>query len=292
MVKQISLFLYKIIFYLDKLLYSLFKRSILIWFKDFLHQDSYKFMKISNQKVQFFVPNSLVNWRVETFYSKEPETLKWIDSFNKNQKFIFWDIGSNIGLYSIYNAIKNQNSKTISFEPSTSNLRVLSRNISLNNLQNKIEIMPLALTNQNNIFLNMNEKNFVEGGALNSFGETYNFEGKQFEAEMKYKTFGTSIDYIIEKNILEIPDYIKVDVDGIEHLILKSGERVLKDKKLKSMLIEINENFVEQYNDILNIMKDSGFEIKEKKIILTYLIQMKKIVLVKFIISSLKEKIK
>jgi FkbM family methyltransferase len=265
MVKQISLFLYKIIFYLDKLLYSLFKRSILIWFKDFLHQDSYKFMKISNQKVQFFVPNSLVNWRVETFYSKEPETLKWIDSFNKNQKFIFWDIGSNIGLYSIYNAIKNQNSKTISFEPSTSNLRVLSRNISLNNLQNKIEIMPLALTNQNNIFLNMNEKNFVEGGALNSFGETYNFEGKQFEAEMKYKTFGTSIDYIIEKNILEIPDYIKVDVDGIEHLILKSGERVLKDKKLKSMLIEINENFVEQYNDILNIMKDSGFEIKEKK---------------------------
>lgn len=265
MVKQISLFLYKIIFYIDKLLYFLVKRSILIWFKDFLHKDSYKFMKISNQKVQFFVPNSLVNWRVETFYSKEPETLEWIDSFNKNQKFIFWDIGSNIGLYSIYNAIKNQNSKTISFEPSTSNLRVLSRNISLNNLQNKIKIMPLALTNQNNIFLNMNEKNFVEGGALNSFGETYNFEGKQFEAEMKYKTFGTSIDYIIEKNILKIPDYIKVDVDGIEHLILKGGERVLKDKKLKSMLIEINENFVEQYNDILNIMKDSGFEIKEKK---------------------------
>ena len=125
--------------------------------------------------------------------------------------------------------------------------------------------MPLALTNQNNIFLNMNEKSFVEGGALNSFGETYNFEGKQFDAEMKYKTFGTSIDYIIEKNILEIPDYIKIDVDGIEHLILKGGERVLKDKKLKSMLIEINENFEEQYHDILNIMKDSGFEIKEKR---------------------------
>ena len=52
------------------------------------------------------------------------------------------------------------------------------------------------------------------------------------------------------------------------------------------MLIEINENFEEQYHDILNIMKDSGFEIKEKEIILTYLIQIKKIVLVKFIITS------
>ena len=42
---------------------------------------------------------------------------------------------------SIYNAVKNNNSKTIAFEPSTSNLRVLSRNISLNNLQNKIQII-------------------------------------------------------------------------------------------------------------------------------------------------------
>ena len=68
------------------------------------------------------------------------QALEWINTFDK-PKFIFWDIGSNIGLYSIYNAIKNENSKTISFELSTSNLRVLSRNISLNNLQNKIEIM-------------------------------------------------------------------------------------------------------------------------------------------------------
>ena len=111
MVKQISFILYKVIFYIDKLFYFLIKRSILIWFKDFLHQDSYKFIKISNLKVKFFVPNSLVNWRVETFHSKEPETLEWINTFDKNQKFIFWDIGSNIGLYSIYNAIKNENSK-------------------------------------------------------------------------------------------------------------------------------------------------------------------------------------
>ena len=265
MVKQISLILYKIIFYIDKFLYFLVKRSIIIWFKDFLHKDSYKIIEISKLKVNFFIPNSLVNWRIETFYSKEPETLEWIDNFNKDQKFTFWDIGSNIGLYSIYNAVKNNNSKTIAFEPSTSNLRVLSRNISLNNLQNKIQIMPLALTNHDNKFLTMNERSFIEGGALNSFGETYNFEGKQFNPEMKYQTLGTSINYIVEKNILEIPDYIKIDVDGIEHLILKGGDRVLRNKKLKSMLIEINENFLEQYRDILNIMKDSGFEIKDKK---------------------------
>ena len=29
---------------------------------------------------------------------------------------------------------------------------------------------------------------------------------------------------------MEIPDYIKIDVDGIEHLILKGGENTLKEK--------------------------------------------------------------
>ena len=51
---------------------------------------------------------------------------------------LFIDIGANIGLYSIYAAIKHSNSEVISFEPSTSNLRVLSRNISINKLEEKI----------------------------------------------------------------------------------------------------------------------------------------------------------
>ena len=51
---------------------------------------------------------------------------------------IFWDIGANIGIYSIYAALKHQHIQVVSFEPSTSNLRILSRNISINNLDEKI----------------------------------------------------------------------------------------------------------------------------------------------------------
>ena len=32
----------------------------------------------------------------------------------------------------------------------------------------------------------MREGKFIEGGALNTFGEKYNFEGKEFEPKMKY----------------------------------------------------------------------------------------------------------
>ena len=68
-----------------------------------------------------------------------------------------------------------------------------------------------------------------------------------FVSKNKYKIYGTSIDYLIENNILEIQNYIKIDVDGIEHLILKGGQSILENKKIKSISVELNENFKEQY---------------------------------------------
>ena len=265
MVKKLSYILYKIILTLDKLFHYITKRSILIWFKDFIQKDSYKKISILDKKINFFIPNQLTDWRVETFFTKEPETLEWIDNFEKKDKIIFWDIGANIGLYSIYSVLKNDNVSTISFEPSTSNLRVLSRNISINNLENKIKILSSPLSNKENQFLTMNEGDFVEGGALNAFGVNYDFEGKLFDSKMKYKVLGTTIKSLLDNNVLEIPNYIKIDVDGIEHLILEGAGNHLKDKRIKSLSIEINENFEEQYKKVIEIMDQNEFRLLHKK---------------------------
>tara|TARA_B100000575_G_C23093310_1_gene630394 strand:- start:48 stop:815 length:768 start_codon:yes stop_codon:yes gene_type:complete len=231
---------------------------------DLWSKKSYKKIRVLENDVNFFVPNELINWRVDTLFTKEPETLEWIDSFEKKDNIIFWDIGANIGLYSIYNAIKNENSITISFEPSTSNLRVLSRNISINNLDNKIKLFPLPLTNHENSFLPMHEKDFVEGGALNAFGKNLDFEGKEFKSEMKYNLFGTSINFLLKNQILEIPDYVKIDVDGLEHLILDGANEYLGNKKIKSLSIEINENFKDQFEKVIITMKKYGFKVFSK----------------------------
>ena len=81
---------------------------------------------------------------------------------------------------------------------------------------------------------------------------------------MKYQLLGTNINYLVKNNILEIPDYIKIDVDGIEHLILLGGDMYLKDPKIKSILIEINENFKDQHSSILKIMKEKNFKFYNK----------------------------
>ena len=265
MTKKISYIIYRLLKIMDNILKFFVNRSFLIYFKDFIEDNAYKKINILNTKTSFFIPNRLVEWRVDTFFTKEPETLEWIDGFEKKDNLIFWDIGANIGLYSIYNVIKNKNSVSISFEPSSSNLRVLTRNVSINKLENNIKVFPLPLTNKDNQFQIMNESDFIEGGSLNTFGEKFNFEGKIFENKMNYQILGTSINYLIENNTLEIPDYIKIDVDGIEHFILEGASKYLENKKIKSLSIEINENFKEQYKHVMEIMKKSNFKILHKK---------------------------
>ena len=97
-----------------------------------------------------------------------------------------------------------------------------------------------------------------------TFGESFNYDGKNFISENKYYLLGTTIDYLIDQKILEIPDYIKIDVDGIEHLILEGASSCLKEKKIKSLSIEINENFEDQLNRIFKIMRDNNFILKSK----------------------------
>ena len=265
MMKKLSFIFFTLLSFLDKIIIFLTKKSFLIRLNDFIQERSYKSIKVLNRKIKFFTPNQIVDWRVDTFFSKEPETLEWIDNFEKDKKLIFWDIGANIGLYSIYNSIKNDNSLTFAFEPSSSNLRTLTRNVYINNLQKKIMIIPIPLTNKENIFQEMREGKFIEGGALNTFGEKYNFEGKEFEPKMKYFLLGTTINFLLNNSILEIPDYVKIDVDGIEHLIIEGGNKFLDNKKIKSFSIEINENFKEQAERVIKLMKINNFDILHKK---------------------------
>lgn len=96
-----------------------------------------------SHRMLFSAPNDLSQYRLDTFSTKEPETLDWIDSLAEGS--VLWDIGANIGLYSIY-AAKARNCRVYAFEPSVFNLELLAKNIFLNGLQNRITIVPIALS--------------------------------------------------------------------------------------------------------------------------------------------------
>ena len=264
LVKKIFFLIYYIILLFDKIIHLIFRKRILYWFKEFFEKDSYKKKNILGRDIIFFTPNEITDWRINTFFTKEPETLEWIDSF-KGEKIVFWDIGANIGLYSLYAAIKHPNIEIVSFEPSVNNLRILSRNIYKNNFFKQIKIFQLPLSEQENTFSNMNEMEFIEGWSMSTFGESKDFEGSIFKPNHAYKLFGTNINYLLDKKILKFPNYIKIDVDGIEHKILLGANNHLKNNELKSLSIELNENYDEQFNSVNNLMIKNNFTIKQRK---------------------------
>lgn len=212
----------------------------------------------NNLKLRFCCPSRVANFRADTFSSKEPLTLKWIDQMSDDS--ILWDVGANIGLYSIY-AAKARGIEVVSFEPSVFNLEVLAKNINLNNVTKLVSIVPLPLyklSGFNNIILS--SENI--GSALNTFAEQYGQDGNLLNPVLEYKVLGLSADDLIAMLKLKPPTHIKIDVDGIEHLILAGATNTLKN--VQSVLIEVNEKFFEQFDGINSAFKALGFYLHEK----------------------------
>ena len=70
----------------------------------------------------------------------------------------------------------------------------------------------------------------------------------------------------MRNNIIgDFPNLIKIDVDGIEHLILAGAVETLKHPSCKTVLIEINNSFTEQAKSATRILLDCGFKLKEKR---------------------------
>ena len=210
-------------------------------------------------EMQFSVPNQLNQFRVDSFSTKEPETLEWIDSFSED--LILWDIGANIGLYSIY-AVKARNARVYAFEPSVFNLELLARNCFLNQSQKQVVIMPIALNDNmgaNQVLMTTTDW----GGALTTFGRNFGWDGKKIKTEFEFQTFGMSMDQALDLLQLPIPDYIKMDVDGLEHFILKGGSKILS--QIRGILIEVNDNFKEQSETCEQLLSKAGLTLIKKR---------------------------
>ena len=210
------------------------------------------------EQLVFSTPNKLARYRAITFSDKEPETLEWIDGFNPDS--VLWDIGANVGLYSIYAAKKGI--KVMAFEPSIFNLELLGRNIHLNGLSNDIVILPFPLNDQLGVNM-MNLGGTQWGGALSTFGRNIGFDGKPFHPNILYQIFGISGDDAIRLLQLPSPTHIKLDIDGNECLVLKGASDALASAE--SILIEVNDCYEKQAVEVASLLKGLGFVLTEKR---------------------------
>jgi len=198
-------------------------------------------------------PNWLTHRRAKHLLTDEPETIAWIDSFKNGS--LFWDIGANIGIYTIY-AAATKDCEVVAFEPAFLNLTVLQENIELNDLSSKVTIFPVGLSNTGGIkSLHLSRENLISGGAHNSLGKPINQYGGEMTGTMEIKVPASTLDGYYESYSKRFPDYIKIDIDGLELDVLKGASQVLNE--VKELSIELLGNN-QSDNRIHKILADAG----------------------------------
>jgi len=84
-----------------------------------------------------------------------------------------------------------------------------------------------------------------------------------FADKHRFSTIGISMADAINCLNVPAPEYIKIDVDGIEQLILKGGEDILST--VSGVLIEVNDDFSEQRENVKQILLGAGLVRIEKR---------------------------
>ena len=203
-------------------------------------------------------PNKLTRFRATTFASKEPETLTWIESFDTGA--VFWDVGANVGIYTIYAALKVQ-AKVIAFEPSVFNLEILTRNIVLNDLENSVTISPLPLNVKSEVG-SFHLQQATWGGALSQFGQKKQLEEFESSDNFNYQMISLTMDHMCDSIGLYRPDCLKIDVDGNEYLILEGGQNILKT--VKTVLVEVDDNMLMEAAKTAELLSRAGLTLVGK----------------------------
>ena len=209
---------------------------------------------------KFHVPNWLTFFRAKSLFSKEPETIDWIRQFPPGA--VFWDVGANVGTYSVF-AGKN-GARVFSIEPSFLNLEILQRNIVLNDLNDSVSMIPIGLGARNHLAgFFLSKENLTWGGAHNSLGKNIGAGGKALQEPLKITGLCITMDELVSTFGIPAPNFIKIDVDGLELEVLKGGIEALS--ATTSMLIEVDDQFLGQEDEISKLLCSLGFELENIK---------------------------
>jgi FkbM family methyltransferase len=199
----------------------------------FLNYDSFQSMWI--------MYNYFVDW----------EEFNLIKNYVKSDNTLF-DIGTNMGFYTIWMSQFIGKGKIHAFEPDSGNFERLQKNIALNYLQNQVTINQSAASDKDGIV------SFTSG-----------LDGENHIADSTLKNTvpiqSQKIDsYIQQHSITSSIAYMKVDVEGFEYAVLKGSETALRTKQIDIIQLEINKTIVnseKNIEDLLDLINEYQYQL-------------------------------
>jgi FkbM family methyltransferase len=203
--------------------------------------------------------NPITHFRWYLFPRKESEVREYINQYVKDGD-VFFDIGANVGVFSLYCAKRFPKTKVFSFEPEHSNLGLLKDNVIANRLGQRITITSVAVSDFSGLsFLNIQDTapgaaaHTEHKGPLTTTDEGYAVVWKEGIAT-------ATVDDLV-KHLGVVPNTMKIDTDGNEDKIFRGATKTLANPTLRSMILEMpSEEPKNQF--CTTVLKNNGFVLK------------------------------
>lgn len=143
------------------------------------------------------------------FYEYEKQ--KWV-SREVRPNSVFWDVGANVGFYSLLASKLVGSGKVFAFEPAPRNLSYLRKHLALNRAAN-VEVLAVAVSDRN--------------GTSSFEVEETGFMG-HLSGEGSITVPTAALDSLVEAGKVLPPDYVKMDIEGAELLALRGASRTFQ----------------------------------------------------------------
>lgn len=179
-------------------------------------------------------PSSDLNVFSQIFKEQEykPVVDVYLEKFKKKNNLTIIDAGSNIGLTTVYLNSKFKNSKFIVIEPDSSNFDTMAFNIEINGIKNVEKIEGGIWSKNTNLQI---IKDFRDQ-------KDWSFRVEETNKESALKAF--SIQYIIEKQNIEVVDILKIDIEGSEKEVFTNPDSDITFlSKTRCIALEIHDEF-------------------------------------------------
>jgi FkbM family methyltransferase len=237
--------------YLNKLLYPVLPKAIRIAPSGILTiKKDEKYLKIKLNQTSYL--GTIIFWNGFETFEYTAIFLSLIKKIN-----LFYDIGANIGYYTLLAKMSNPGIKIVSFEPASGPLFYLRENIRINNFDN-IKAEPVALSDKSgeiDFYEIKNAKYTYLEHCLAGEGNIGSLTtGRNFVIN-KVKTI--TLDEYVKTNNEGPIDLIKMDTEGTENLILEKSGFILGEMK-PIIICETIFNKIEHLLE--DILKSYGYE--------------------------------
>jgi FkbM family methyltransferase len=165
-------------------------------------------------------------------YYLERENLACWEAHSKNAKVIF-DVGANLGIYSLCATAISPKARIYSFEPTPSLVSHLKQTLTYNKIT-QVEVIQNAVS----CISGQASLNFCGGVEVGNEG--MNFVTLRARSPEAISIETITLDDFCSKRAIEQIDLLKIDIQGNEPAALDGAARLLDERRIRCIFTELN----------------------------------------------------